>query len=141
MEGIGAKIECTGAATVFQANAPFMLESILRGAGGIMAIITTAAADLTIDFWKAAREQRTAGGDPAPAALPRATTLHEQLVLLDCALGRGGAYPASAKYLATLRGPQMGLTCRAPSVAVPEVRKALEVWYTQAVRSGVLRPR
>ncbi|HUX22845.1 MAG TPA: dihydrodipicolinate synthase family protein, partial [Spirochaetia bacterium] len=106
IEGITAKIERTGAATVFQANAPFMLDSILRGADGIMAIITTAAADLTIDFWRAALEQRRAGADRGPhraepsdlAASPSAARLHEQLVLLDCALGRGGSYPASAKY-------------------------------------------
>lgn len=124
MEGIEAKIEQGGGATVFQANAPFMLDSIRRGAGGIMAIVSAAAADYVLRFWRAA-----AGG------AEEATPLHEQLVLLDCALGRGGAYPATAKHLAALRGAPMGLTCRAPAEPAPEVLKAIEVWLACAERS------
>lgn len=159
MEGIGAKIERNGKATVFQANAPFMMEAIARGAGGIMAIVTTAAADLTIDFRHAAQaavRRRSAydasevGHTPVTSnaaesmiadntsVAATAGLLHEQLVLLDCALVRGGAYPASAKHLAALRGIDMGLTCRAPAVAAGEVRKAVEVWYSHADRTGVL---
>ncbi len=127
MEGIGAKIERTGNAAVFQANAPFMLESIRKGARGIMAIVSAAAADLVIRFYRAA----SAGSDEAAA-------LHESLVLLDCALGRGGAYPATAKHLASLRGVTMGLACRAPANAAPEVLKAIEVWLAHARRLEVV---
>jgi len=128
MEGIGKKIELTGSATVFQANAPFFLESIHRGANGIMAIVTTAAADLAIDFWNQAKK-----------GSPRAEELHEALVLLDCALIRGGAYPATGKHLAVLRGLDMEITCRAPGVPVPEVLEAVRVWHSHAMRTGALR--
>jgi 4-hydroxy-tetrahydrodipicolinate synthase len=124
MEGIAAKVAVRGDSTVFQANAPFLAESVRAGAGGIMAITTTAAADLAIRFWKAAT------GSPAREAA--AASLHAQLVLLDCALERGGAYPASAKHLATLRGLPMGTTCRNPVRLAPECRKAVEVWLSQS---------
>ncbi len=130
MEGITAKIAVRAGSTVFQANAPFLAESLRAGAGGVMAITTTAAADLALEYWE--KETRTAGAGEASGE--SADALHAQLVLLDCALVRGNAYPASAKHLARLRGVAMGTACRNPVQLVPECSKAIEVWLA---RSGL----
>ncbi len=132
LEGITAKIAQTGNATVFQANAPFMLPSLRSGARGIMAIVTTAAADLAIDLWRATRSGQRRGG------AADAEALHELLVLLDSSLGRGDAYPASAKHLAALRGVPMGLSCRSGVTASAEALEAVAVWYRHARSGGVL---
>ncbi|HUX12847.1 MAG TPA: dihydrodipicolinate synthase family protein [Spirochaetia bacterium] len=128
MEGIGGKIAAAGNATVFQANAPFMLDSIRNGAQGVMAIVTTAASDLATGFWR-----RASAGDYEGAA-----PLHEQLVMLDSTLERGGCYPATAKHLCTRRGVRMTLACRNPAPVRAESLKAVEVWYAAARRSGAL---
>lgn len=132
LDGITAKIAQSDGATVFQANAPFMLPSIRRGARGIMAIVTTAAADLAIAFWRAATAD---GGGDQPTD---ADGLHELLVLLDCALGRADAYPATAKHLAALRGVPIGGICRSGAVAPAEALEAIAVWYRHARDSGCL---
>ncbi len=132
MEGITAKIRVTGPATVFQANASYFAPAIKAGAGGIMAITTTAAADVAVCFW---HEQTQATGGSSP----RAGELHELLVLLDCAMVRGDAYPATAKCLVALRGSPMEVTCRHPSVLSAEGTKAMEIWLDHAERHGVPR--
>ncbi len=144
VEGIKAKIEARGESTVFQANAPFFAESIRAGAGGIMAITSAAAADLVIDYWReenGLREGRVVAGSASGSPAEKAATLHELLVLLDCALIRGDAYPASAKYLARLRGMELGLACRNPVRLVPECEQAVKVWYDhlRRFRSGAER--
>ncbi len=143
MEGIRAKIEVRGESTVFQANAPFLAEAIRAGAGGIMAITSAAAADLVIEYWREEKGLRGGRAVPrstqsSPSGTERSAELHELLVLLDCALVRGDAYPASAKYLARLRGLDMSLTCRNPVRLVPECQQAVRVWYDhlRRFRSG-----
>lgn len=132
LDGITAKIGRSDGATVFQANAPYMLESIRRGARGIMAIVSTAAADLTLAFWRAAT------AEPTEPSARDAEDYHELLVLLDCALGRGGGYPATAKHLANVRGAPMGLACRSRAVVSAEALEAVDLWYRHARRSGRL---
>lgn len=134
MEGITAKIQVTGRATVFQANAPYFSQAIRAGAGGIMAITTTAAPDVAVAYWNE-ESRHAAAASPAD----RAGALHEQLVLLDCAMVRGDAYPATAKYLAALRGPSMEAVCRHPAALTSEGRKAMEVWLRHAQRDGIPR--
>jgi 4-hydroxy-tetrahydrodipicolinate synthase len=129
MEGISGKIQVTGPATVFQANAPYFAEAIRAGAGGIMAITTTAAGDVAVSYW---REESQGVG-----LSERARVLHELLVLLDCAMVRGDAYPATAKHLAALRGPAMESVCRHPAVLTREGKKAVEVWLRHAQRDGI----
>ncbi|MEJ2358654.1 MAG: dihydrodipicolinate synthase family protein [Deinococcales bacterium] len=134
-EGIAAKIALADGATVFQANAPYMLQSIRSGVRGIMAIVSTAAADAAIAFWRAATAETSpdGGGD--------VEALHEVLVLLDCALGRAGAYPATAKHLAGLRGVPIGPACRSPVRAPDEALVAVDVWYRHALRiNGLVEP-
>ena len=99
-----------------------------------MAIVSTAAADLTVAFWRAANR----GSSDRTAAEPTAEALHEELVALDSALGRGDAYPATAKQLATLRGVPMSTTVRAPSRPTAEVGKAVELWLSHVRRTGIV---
>ena len=131
MDGITAKIRVTGGATVFQANAPYFSEAVRAGAGGIMAITTTAAADVAVAWWK----EETGG------RADQADVLHELLVLLDCAMVRSDAYPATAKHLAGLRGSRMECACRHPAVLTAEGRKAMEVWLSHAERLGITTAR
>ena len=134
LEGITAKLACSSEATVFQANAPFLLDAIEAGAGGIMAIVSAAAADLTVAFWRAAHRSTA---DRVPAR-PGKHALHEELVALDSTLGRGDAYPATAKHLAALRGVPMSTSLRAPSRLTAEVEKTVELWLSHARRAGIL---
>lgn len=119
IEGIRAKIEGAPDSVVYQANHPFMLDSIRAGARGIEAISTSACADRVIRFWNA-----------AVANDPEAEALHQELVVMDSMLCHGGAYPATAKLIARLRGMDIGLTCRNPSATMKEQTvKAVSVWF------------
>lgn len=119
MEGIQAKIMNSPKETiVFQANTPFLLDSITAGAQGIMAITSAALNELVVAFWKEAKK------DPFS---PKAKTFQQQLVFLDSVLRF--AYPATAKYLAQLQGLPLELYCRWPIELKPEARKAISVFY------------
>ena len=61
-----------------------------------------------------------------PHRRKKAVAYHQQLVVLD-AIFRFG-YPATAKYLAHLRGLPFEMTCRALSVLKAEGAKAMSVW-------------
>jgi 4-hydroxy-tetrahydrodipicolinate synthase len=126
MEGILAKIEQAPNAAVFQANMPYALAALRQGACGLMAVVSAAAADLTVRFWQSVKK-----GEPAAEAL------HSQLVFLDAVLR--GAYPATAKHLARLRGIPVGPTCRWPVSMPPEIAQAMEVWHRQAVELNLIR--
>lgn len=115
-EGILAKIEAAPTAVVYQANTPFLIDALEYGARGIMAITSTAAADLLVEFWT-----RFTGGEP------QAALQHQQLIFLDAILRFG--YPASAKYLVHLRGLPIELTCRTQGVLSREAARALSVWW------------
>ena len=116
LEGIQAKIDAAPESIVYQANTPYLLDAVDLGARGTMAITSTAAADIAVKFWEAMPDQR---GD--------AVVYHQQLVLLDAILRFG--YPATAKYLAKLRGLPFEMTCRAPSALKPEGARAMSVWW------------
>jgi len=119
MEGINAKISTiSDDATIFQANTPFMLDSIISGARGVMAITSTAFNELVVYFWK------EASNNPSSTY---AQTAHQYLVFLDSVLRF--AYPATAKYLATIQGINMELTCRWPIELHPEAQKAVSTFY------------
>ena len=91
LEGIQAKIDAAPESIIYQANTPYLLDAVDLGARGTMAITSTAAADISVKFWEAMPDQRE-----------DAVAYHRQLVLLDAILRFG--YPATAKYLAQLRG-------------------------------------
>jgi len=117
LDGIKAKIDAAPESIVYQANTPFLLDAFEMGARGTMAITSTAAADISGNFWDAMmRGERT-----------EAEQHHQQLVMLDALLRFG--YPATAKCLAQLRGLPFELTCRAPSMLKAEGAKAMSVWW------------
>lgn len=116
-EGIKAKIDAAPDGIVYQANMPYLLDSVKEGARGMMAVTTAACADLAVAFWNCAMR-----GDYSAAE-----RYHYQLVTLD-AVQRYG-YPATAKYLAGLRGVEIGTACRWPIPFPKEAAKAIELWY------------
>lgn len=117
-EGILAKQRVAADAIVYQANTPFMLDSLEMGAQGIMAITSTAQPDLVIALWNAYHS----GSGSAHA-------VHRELVYLDALLRL--AYPATAKYLMNLRGVPMSTYTRWPVKLDAEIRKAFDIWYRQ----------
>lgn len=122
-EGILAKVQAVSPDTVvYQANTPFLLESISLGARGMMAITSTAAARLVVKTWEA-------GVNNAEQAF----TLHQSLAYLDAVLRF--AYPATAKQLARLQGIPMEVTCRWPLHVADEAVKAVSLWAEFAKRS------
>ncbi|MEM7125317.1 MAG: dihydrodipicolinate synthase family protein [Chloroflexota bacterium] len=116
LEGIQAKVEAAPESIIYQANTPFLLDAFNLGARGTMAITSTAAADLSVRLWDAFTHKH--GNAPLH---------HQQLVMLDAILRFG--YPASAKYLARLRGMPFEPTCRTPSNLPKEGAKAISVWW------------
>lgn len=117
LEGIRAKIQVAPDALVFQANTPYLVESIDEGARGIMAITSAACADIVIDFWQSMKSGNR----------EEALALHRELVILDAILCMG--YPATAKYIAKLRGLPIDVHRRWPIAFPKQVAKAIEVWY------------
>ena len=117
LEGIGAKLrEAADDAVVFQANTPYLLDSVRMGAKGVMAITSGAAPDIVVNFWRAANR----GSDEA-------VDLHSTLVFLDSLLRLG--YPQTAKYLLKLRGLPFETQTRWPVSLPAEARRAMEVFY------------
>ena len=122
-EGIAAKQQVAGTATVFQANTPFLLDALDMGVRGLMMITSSARCDLVVRLWSAHED-----GDTETAAV-----LERELVFLDAVLRF--AYPAAAKYLVSLQGIEMPLTTRWPVTLTSETRKALETWQRGALRN------
>lgn len=119
IEGILAKITGAPDGIVYQANTRLMLDAIRLGAGGIMAITATAAADVVLKLWL-----------QASAGSAEAADTHRKLVELNDILEMG--YTATAKYLAALRGVPMGSTTRSGSTVSAEATAALRKWVLTA---------
>lgn len=117
LEGIQGKINAGG--IVYQANTPFMLDSIRNGARGIMAITSTAAVSWVQKMWDAGRRDN-------PDDQRVAEAIHAQLVALDALLGK--AYTATAKHLVALQGIPMNTYTRSDRELSPAVAKSLEIW-------------
>lgn len=115
IEGISEKIEAASDTVVYQANIPFLVESLDAGARGIMAVTSTCYAELLIDLW------HNRGGDGQEAQ-----RLHRELVTLDALLRF--SYPAAAKYVAARRGVPMSHVTRWPGDLTRETAKALDIW-------------
>lgn len=123
LDGIKAKIDVAPQAIVYQANMPYLLDAVKAGARGMMAVTTAACADLALSFWRNAEQ-----GEYAAAERD-----HFQLVTLD-AVQRYG-YPATAKYLAGLRGVDISPVTRWPIPFPKEAAKAVELWYENYQRA------
>lgn len=118
LEGIKAKIAKNEHATVFQANAPYMLDALKTGAKGIMAVTSSALNEFVVTYWNEVKKDPNAY---------KAKTFQQYLVFLDSVLRF--AYPATAKYLARLQGIDMNLYCRWPVELKSEAKKAITIYY------------
>jgi 4-hydroxy-tetrahydrodipicolinate synthase len=116
MDGIAAKQRNAGDVIVYQANTPYLIEALNVGVRGIMAVTSTARADLVKAFW-----------DAYQASDESMITLHRELVFMDAILRF--AYPATAKYLAGLQGLTMSTYTRWDVQLTLEMRKVLDVWH------------
>ena len=114
IEGITEKLRVAGSATVFQANTPYLLESLELGARGTMAITSAAFPGLVNLLWREWKD----GHDVTP--------IHRELVLLDGLLRI--EYPATGKYLVERQGLAFPQACRWPVNLSREMGKALDVW-------------
>ena len=116
-EGIQAKIAAAPESIIYQANTPYLVDGIQLGARGSMAITSTVATDILVKFWWNLLDKTE-----------EANLQHQQLVFLDALLRFG--YPATAKYLAYLRGIPFDLTCRGFAGRLSsEGAKAMSVWW------------
>ncbi len=122
LEGIGAKIDASAPeSVVYQANTPFLLESLRRGARGSLGIVTTAYADLTLQLWHAF----TSGAAEAEA-------FQQDLVYLDALLRF--SWPRMAKCLAGLRGLPISPECRWPGNLSAEAMQAARIFHAYMAR-------
>ena len=115
IEGILGKIKVAGASTIFQANTPYLLEAQRLGAGGVMAITSTAVADLVVACWQLAQAED-----------PEAHRYHRELIFFDSLMSFG--YPAAAKWLVSQRGLPMSTHCRGAGPIPAQAHQALTVW-------------
>lgn len=115
VEGIRGKIKVAGDSTIFQANTPYLLEAQRMGAGGVMAITSTAVADLVVACWQLAQAED-----------PQVHHYHRELIFFDSLMRFG--YPAAAKWVVAQRGVPMSIHCRWPSSIPVEAHQALSVW-------------
>lgn len=120
LEGIAAKQRVAGASVVYQANTTLLPDALDLGVQGIMAITSTARADLVLRFRQSYHKH------PAEAR-----AIHRELVTLDALLEM--AYPATAKYLVSLQGVAMPTTTRWPANLRPHQARALEIWQRGAI--------
>ncbi len=120
MEGITAKIQAAPDSLILQANTPYLLQAIEAGANGIMAITSTAKANLNIRLFE--HVMRRTSED-----LQEAARLHRELVCLDALLSNG--FTSTAKYLVNLQGIPFSTATRSGAAVSASAAKALAVWH------------
>ena len=134
--GATAKMEAAPGGTVYQAVAPFLLDTLRAGGNGAMAIASTACPRLVVKLWDRAMQERSAGPGhdgsavaalraDEPAALAEAA--QRQLTYLNAVLELG--YMATAKHLVSLHGIPMNAYCRSGRTLEPMAAKSIETWY------------
>lgn len=116
IEGIASKQSVAHDVTIFQANTPYLIDALDSGVRGIMAITSTAHAELVLAFWDAYQNCSDIVHD-----------LHRELIFMDMLLRL--AYPATAKYMLKLQGQDFSTYTRWDVKLVPEACKAIDVWH------------
>ena len=126
MPEIEAKIAVQGDSNVLQANIPFLFDSYLKGARGVVATPTSCGADLFVKMW----DEFTKGDIEA------ARKTHQHIIALDNAIDSG--FCASAKYLVSLRGVKgMKWFTRGAHDLGPARLRSIEVFYDWAKEEGI----
>lgn len=126
MEGINSKIAVQGDSNVLQANMPFLYESFVAGARGVVATPTSCGAHLFVKIW-----DEVVRGD-----FEAAKKTHEHIILLDNAIDSG--FCASAKYLVNLQGVPMNWYTRGGASLGKARIESIDVWYRWAKENGVM---
>lgn len=127
LAGALAKLKAAPDGILYQAVAPFLLDTLRAGGNGIMAIVSTAAAGHVVALWNAVHSGEPPGAAAEPGR-PSADALQSTITYLNAILELG--YVATAKYLVALSGVPMGLTCRTGSTLSAPAAKSVETWYT-----------
>lgn len=127
MPDIEAKIAVQGTSNVMQANIPYLYDSYMAGARGVIATPTTCGAHLFVKMWN----EFVAGDDES------AKKTYESIILLDNAISND--FCASAKYLVSLQGIKMNWYTRGTHNIKPQRARALEAWYEWAKGYGIMQ--
>ncbi len=126
MEGINSKIAVQGESNVLQANMPFLYDSFVAGARGVVATPTSCGAHLFVKIW-----DEVVRGD-----FEAAKKTHEHIILLDNAIDSG--FCASAKYLVSLQGVPMNWYTRGGASLSKARINSIDVWYRWAKENGIM---
>ncbi len=126
MPEIEAKIAVQGDSNVLQANIPFLYDSYLKGARGVVATPTSCGAGLFVKMW----DEFTKG------ELEKARKTHQDIISLDNCIDSG--FCASAKYLVGLQGINMEWFTRGNHSLSPARKRSIEVWYDWAKENNIL---
>lgn len=125
MEGIEAKIQQAPESAVLQANIPFLLDSLRKGAGGVMATTSTSAVQLIVKLW-----------DAVKVGSADAEDLQAYLTMISAVSSPN--FPGTSKYLASLQGAPM-LSVMRSDQQIPDQRlRAVKTLYEWAVRHQIL---
>lgn len=126
MDGINSKIAVQGESNVLQANMPFLYDSFVAGARGVVATPTSCGAHLFVKIW-----DEVVRGD-----FEAAKKTHEHIILLDNAIDSG--FCASAKYLVSLQGVPMNWYTRGGASLSKARINSIDVWYRWAKENGIM---
>lgn len=127
MPAIEAKIAVQGDSNVLQANIPFLYDSYVKGARGVVATPTTCGTGLFVKMW----DEFTKGD------LEAARKTHQQIILLDNAIDSG--FMASAKYLVNLQGVKMNWFTRCGHNLGEARLRSIEVFHDWAKAEGIMK--
>lgn len=127
MPTIEAKIAVQGDSNVLQANIPFLYDSYVKGARGVIATPTTCGTGLFVKMW----DEFTKGD------LEAARKTHQQIILLDNAIDSG--FMASAKYLVNLQGVKMNWFTRCGHNLGEARLRSIEVFHDWAKAEGIMK--
>lgn len=126
IEGISDKIAYQGDSNVLQANMPFLYDSFVAGARGVVATPTTCGTQLFVKIW-----DEVVRGD-----FEAAKKTHQNIILLDNAID--GGFCATAKYLVNLQGIPMNWYTRGSHKLSGQKLNALRVFYDWAKSENIL---
>lgn len=124
---IEKKIAVQGDSNVLQANMPFLYDSYVSGARGVIATPTTCGADLFVKMW----DEWVKGDKEA------AEKTYFQIINLDNAIDSG--FNASAKYLCMCRGVNMNWYTRGSHNLSPARMRSIKAYVDWATSEGILK--
>jgi len=116
LKDIIKKLNASTDSLIYQANTPFMLDSINKGIKNVMVIVSTVESSIISKILK--------NYDTNPEMCK---SLHLSLIFLDSLLRSG--YPSSAKYVLKKKGMNFNEFTRWPNTLNSEIKKSLDLFY------------